>query len=273
MDSINIIAGNNVLRSTVPGRVSNRVFVGFCALLFAVGVAGTVGWSLSMSGMGRMSMNHIRSMSWTPMTGQTWIGLVASFLAMWILMMLAMMLPSLVPILWRFRRAADRRDRTHLGPITALAGCGYFLVWVVFGMAVFVSGVSVTEVTAHHPACSRVAQVASGFLILVVGAFQFTPLKLRHLACCRMSFSTDFECDARIAVRQGLILGLNCVLCSGGLMVVQAVVGLMDLREMAFVTAAITAERLLPRAEPVARAIGILVVVFGLLRILATGIV
>ena len=37
--------------------------------------------------------------------GWTWPGAAASFLGMWVVMMVAMMLPSLVPMLWRYRQA------------------------------------------------------------------------------------------------------------------------------------------------------------------------
>ena len=36
------------------------------------------------------------SMTWMRMPGQTWPGVAASFLGMWVVMMVAMMLPSLV---------------------------------------------------------------------------------------------------------------------------------------------------------------------------------
>ena len=50
-------------------------------------------------------------------------------------------------------------------------------------------------------------------------------------------------------------------------MAVLLVIGVMDLRAMAVVTAAITGERLAPAGERVARAIGALVVAAGLLLI------
>ena len=46
---------------------------------------------------------------------------------------------------------------------------------------------------------------------------------------------------------------------SAGLTAILFVIGVMDLRAMAVVTAAITAERLAPAAECVARAIGVVV--------------
>ena len=49
------------------------------------------------------------SMAWMRMPGQTWPGAASSFLGMWVVMMVAMMLPSLVPMLLRYRRAVGRQ--------------------------------------------------------------------------------------------------------------------------------------------------------------------
>ena len=76
------------------------------------------------------------------MPGQTWLGAGASFLAMWVVMMVAMMLPSLVPMLRRYRQAVGRTGETRLGWLTALVGAGYFFVWTVFGMAAYPLGVA-----------------------------------------------------------------------------------------------------------------------------------
>ena len=81
------------------------------------------------------------SMAWMRMPGQTWPGLAVAFLGMWIVMMVAMMLPSLVPMLWRYRQAVGRtaasakatasgaeaprrRGETRLGRLTALVAAG-----------------------------------------------------------------------------------------------------------------------------------------------------
>ena len=50
-------------------------------------------------------------------------------------------------------------------------------------------------------------------------------------------------------------------------MAILLVIGVMDLRVMAVVTAAITVERLAPSGERVARAIGVVVVAAGLFLI------
>jgi predicted metal-binding membrane protein len=50
-------------------------------------------------------------------------------------------------------------------------------------------------------------------------------------------------------------------------MVILLVIGVMDLRAMAFVTAVITAERLAPAGERVARVIGVVIIGAGLFLI------
>ena len=71
------------------------------------------------------------SMPWMPMPGQTWSGAAASFLAMWVPMMVAMMLPSLVPMLRRYRQAVGGTGGMRCVRLTALVGACYFFVWTV----------------------------------------------------------------------------------------------------------------------------------------------
>src|ERR1700684_2287202 len=97
--------------------VRSRVFLGVSALLFAACTTVTVVWCASMSALGGMPMpgDWTMSMAWMRMPGQTWLGAAASFLAMWVVMMVAMMLPSLVPMLWRYRQALGTAGATRLG--------------------------------------------------------------------------------------------------------------------------------------------------------------
>jgi len=94
----------------VSERASQRTFFGVSALLFAASAAVTIVWCASMSAMGEMPMPGCwtMAMAWMRMPGQTWPGAAASFLGMWAVMMVAMMLPSLVPMLWRYRQAVGR---------------------------------------------------------------------------------------------------------------------------------------------------------------------
>src|SRR3954447_20768825 len=86
-------------RQIVPSGPAERIFLAVSGLLFAGAVAGTIGISASMSGMGEMSMpgGWTMSMLWMPTPGQPWPSDAAAFVVMWLLMMVAMMGPRCCP--------------------------------------------------------------------------------------------------------------------------------------------------------------------------------
>jgi predicted metal-binding membrane protein len=221
-----------------------------------------------MGGM-RMPGGWTMSMAWMRMPGQTWPGAAAAFLGMWVVMMVAMMLPSLVPMLWRYRQAVGNTGETRPGPLTALVGVGYFFVWTVFGLAVFPLGVALATVEMRQPALAHAVPIAVGGVVLIAGVLQFTAWKARHLGCCRTEPGPGrtLPADAATAWRHGLRLGLHCSFCCAGLMAILLAIGVMDIRAMALVAAAVTAERLAPAGERVARAIGAVAVGAGLFLI------
>ena len=252
-------------------RASQQAFLGVSALLFAASAAGTIVWCASMSSMGEMPMpgGWTMTMAWMRMPGQTWPGAAASFLGMWVVMMVAMMLPSLVPMLSRYREAVGRPGEKRLNRLTALVGVGYFFVWTVFGMAAFPLGVALAAVEMQQSALARAVPIAVGVVVLMAGFLQLTAWKLRHLACCREipRRGRTLPADAGAAWRHGLRLGLHCSRCCVGLIVILLVIGVMDLRAMAVVAAAITVERLAPAGERVARGTGAVAVGAGLFLI------
>ena len=250
---------------------SERAFFGVSALLFAASAGVTIVACASHPAMGGMRMpgGWTMSMAWMRMQGQTWPGAAAAFLGSWVVMMVAMMLPSLVPMLWRYRQAVSGSGGTRLGPLTALVGVGYFCVWTMIGTAAFPLGVALAAIEMQLPALARAVPVAVGGVVLIAGAAQFTAWKARHLACCRAAPGCGRKVpgDAGTAWRHGLRLGLQCCACCAPLTAIILGIGVMDLRAMAVVAAAITLERLAPSGARVARATGAAAVGAGLLLI------
>jgi predicted metal-binding membrane protein len=100
----------------------------------------------------------------------------------------------------------------------------------------------------------------------MAGSLQLSAWKARQLACCREAPGPGrtLPADAGTAWRHGLRLGLHCTYCCVPLTAILLVIGVMDLRAMTVVTAAITVERLAPAGERVARASGAIVLGAGL---------
>jgi predicted metal-binding membrane protein len=213
--------------------------------------------AMPMSGCGTMPM------AWMPLCGQSGMAAAASFLGMWAAMMAAMMLPSLVPALWRYRRALGGTGRLPSALPTALVACGYFLVWTLLGAAVYPLGVAVMAAVTRWPALAGAVPLAIGLVVLFAGTLQLTGWKARHLACCR-----DLGCEEPLRREQGartpafgslclgLRLGLHCSQACAGLTAILLVTGMMNPTVMALVTGAVTLERLLPSGERFARWIG-----------------
>src|SRR5579864_1821919 len=163
----------------VARKTSERAFIGVAALLFAASSAVTIVWCGAMSAMRQMPMpgGWTMSMTWMRMPGQSWPLAGASFLGMWLVMMVAMMLPSLMPMLGRYRAALDATGHSRLGRLTLLAGGGYFCVWSAWGLAAYPIGVAMAAVEMRLPALARAVPVVAGLLALLAGMLQFTAWK------------------------------------------------------------------------------------------------
>jgi predicted metal-binding membrane protein len=150
-----------------------------------------------------------------------------------------------------------------------VVAAGYFAVWSALGAAIFPLGAALVVAQMRLPALARAVPVAAGVVVLLAGGMQFTALKARHLAFGRVAAGAVHALPAELgtAWRHGVCLGIHCGYCCAGLTACLLALGVMDLRVMAVVTAAITAERVAPAGARVARAIGVLGIVVGTLLI------
>lgn len=256
-------------RSAESEHRSRRIFLGAGLALFATSAAVTILRCTSLPAMEGMPMpdGGTMSMAWMRMPGQRWPAAAASFLGMWLPMMVAMMLPSVLPALWRYHQALLRADVPRPGRLPLLAGLAYLAVWMLIGLAVYPLGASLVAIGMRWPLPPRAVPLATGAIVLAAGMLQFTAWKARLLACCRAMPDHRMPASggATAALRHGLRLGLHCSGCCAGATAALLAIGAMDLRAMALVTAAITAERLAPAGMAVMRAIGVAAIVAGVI--------
>jgi predicted metal-binding membrane protein len=236
-------------------------------LLFAGSTAVTLAWCGSMSAMPGMEMpgGWSMSMAWMRMPGQSWWSAATVFMGMWTVMMVAMMLPALTPALLRYRQATGLRDGGRLRALTALTAFAYFGVWILSALAIFPLGIGLAELEMRLPSLARFVPLAAAIAVMLAGVLQLSAWKSRQLACCRPTMRPSFArpTAARTAWRHGWRLGLRCFKCCAPLTALLLVLGVMELRAMALVTAAITLERLAPQGQRAASIIGVLMVAGG----------
>ncbi len=251
--------------SHVKSQVPDRAFLGVAALAFLASAVTTIVWCGSMSGMSGMPMpgDWIMSMTWMRMPGQTWPDATLSFIAMWSVMMVAMMLPSLMPALMRYRRALVERGAPDPDRRTLTAGAAYFIAWSIAGAIIFPIGIALAQAEMQHASLARAVPVLTGTVLVLCGAFQFTAIKQRCLACCRAAPRCLSTAGEGSAWRDGVRLAMRCAACCANLMLILLVIGVMDLVAMTIVTVAITAERVAPSGKRAARINGVIAIVAG----------
>jgi predicted metal-binding membrane protein len=173
-------------------------------------------------------------------------------------MMLAMMLPSVAPVLWRYRQREARSGAAHAALICASAGAGYLSVWVTLGIALYPLGALVTRWLARTPAAARAVPLVVSAVLLMAGAVQFTRWKAARLTACGDAPSTTCASPLapRAGWRHGVRLGVDCCTSCANWMAILLVMGVMAPEVMVAITAAVTAERLAPGRVGVRRVTG-----------------
>jgi predicted metal-binding membrane protein len=183
-----------------------------------------VAWAVTVELTGGMMDADLGSLEW--------------YFGVWVTMTAAMMLPTTVP-------AAQLAQVSRAAP-TLLFAVGYLAVWAVFGLAAYGA--------FRHELDSPLA----GAVVVAAGIYELTPWKQRSLHRCRSQH------EPTSAFRSGLVHGLDCVGCSGGLMLALFAVGVMNLLGMAVVAAVIFAEKVLPHGPRLSRLVAIALIALGI---------
>ena len=195
-----------------------------------------------------VTVERMRGMDAGPGTD---LGGLGWYLGIWVTMTAAMMLPSAVPAAGHVARLARRN-------LTVLFVAGYLAVWTVYGLAAYGVYRFLSSLDTGWLAWDERGPWAAGAVIVAAGIYELTPLKRRSLRRCRSARHPESP------LRSGLAHGLDCVGCSGGLMAVLFVLGVMSLFWMALVAVAIFAEKVLPHGARLAVPLAVVLVALGI---------
>ena len=191
---------------------------------------------------------------------------VSSYLAlsavMWVLMMLAMMIPAVLPVVLLF----GQRAGGGAGQMLAFAS-GYLGVWSLYGIGLALLQWGLHQALLLHTMALRTDRTLAAGLLLVAGAYQFTPFKQACLRHCQspLAFLLNHWRDGRYgALQMGAVHGRYCLGCCWLVMLLMFAGGVMSVGAMVVLAVFILLERLLP-AGPLATAVpGALMLATGL---------
>ncbi|WP_255428099.1 DUF2182 domain-containing protein [Ramlibacter cellulosilyticus] len=191
---------------------------------------------------------------------------VAAIFAMWSVMMAAMMLPSALPMLLAFARMEEQPGQA--GRARAFEAA-YLAVWV--GFSALATGLQwvLQWMDWVDPMIVSTSKELNAGLLLIAGAYQFSPLKRVCLARCRTPAAFlvgEWRPHVRGAWVMGLRHGAMCVGCCWALMALLFVGGVMNIAWVAALAVAVAVEKMVPGGERVAMVLGLALIAGGLSR-------
>ena len=191
---------------------------------------------------------------------------------MWALMMAAMMLPSALPMILTFVNLSLRSGEPARGHSFVTA---YLLVWFIFSAGATAAQWALQAMGWVNPMIVSTSTVLTALLLLIAGVYQFSRLKHVCLSRCRTPLGFllgEWRAGVRGAFVMGLRHGLFCVGCCWALMALLFVGGVMNLAWIAALSIAVAIEKLAPRGERLAAALGLGLIAAGLVKLLALAI-
>jgi len=182
----------------------------------------------------------------------------ALLFAMWAVMMIGMMLPSAAPVVFIYA-SADRSNVESEGvPARAFAfAAGYLAVWMIFSLIATALQLGLTKASLLSPMMELRSRWFGGGLLLIAGAYQFTPWKRKCLACCRAPV------DHTGGFQTGMRNGVSCLGCCWALMLLLFVGGVMNLWWLSALTIFVVLEKLTRDWCQCTRLSGVLFLVAG----------
>ena len=246
----------NGLRDAIRAQASSGLIVWVPALL---------GWLLLYWGATHMGSPAAQlTMPMSDWSAANWLAV----LVMWVVMMAAMMLPAAMPMVSVFGTLNKRRGDASR---TLAFVAGYLALWAAFGMAATAAQWALQTSGLLSPMIVSMSPVLSGALLVIAGAFQFTPLKHACLRACRSPLGfllTDWRDGLWGAARMGAKHGLYCLGCCWALMALLFVGGAMNLLWIAALTLLVAMEKLAPKGDLLAKALGALMIGAGAARLI-----
>jgi predicted metal-binding membrane protein len=211
---------------------------------------------------------------------------VSLFTASWTAGMAAMMFPAITPMVLLYNTFVTNKDNRGASVTiqqesrpkspsirsfrVMLFIASYLLVWALTGIALLLGWSVLMNNTIMTSGSSQLLPSIYGALLIMAGAYQFTPLKKMCIGYCEspMSFFMRRWKDGTFgAVRMGLWHGLYCLGCCWAYFLLMVALGWMNLLWMGLFAGIIFGEKMWSKGIWVARVAGVALAIVGVLVI------
>ena len=186
--------------------------------------------------------------------------------AMWSVMMTAMMLPSAAPLILLYGAAVRRSQPQTARRHTYALAAGYLAAWGAFSLAATALQRALASLLLLTPMREAGSDRVTATLLLVAGAYQWTPLKHACLRACQSPLAFlmgRWRNGGAGAFRVGLEHGSYCIGCCWALMLLLFAGGVMNLVVIAGLTAWVAVEKLAPFSRRGAQLSGAVMIAVG----------
>ena len=237
-----------------PAFAAARARLGLVALL--LGLAALAWWS---------TIDRMNGMDAGPGTS---LGTFGWFIGVWTVMMAAMMFPSAAPTVALYARMT--KARAPMAPLVFTAA--YLLVWAVAGVIAYGIFAAGRGLVGDMLAWDRAGRWAAGGILLAAAVYELTPLKDVCLGKCRSPLGFllgSWRGGLAGAGQMGARHAAWCLGCCWALMTSLFALGVMSIGWMAFVSALIAAEKVLPWGRATTYATAGILLVLGVLLVVA----
>jgi len=249
----------------LPIKPRRQASSGARAVWLVAGAVTLIAWVYLVAMAWGMENMHL-SADWQLMPRMAGWGAVDLLLvfAMWLIMMAGMMLPSTLPVLLMLRRIDGAGEDGHCTWCRSAGfGLGYLAVWAVFSLVATLVQWGLLEVRLVSPMMESSSVYLSATLLILAGAYQFSPLKNACLQHCRSPLGFLLNRNTDSGFRLGLQHGAYCAGCCWLLMALLFVLGVMNLLWIVALTLLVVAEKLLPRSRWLPQLTGVVLIGWG----------
>ena len=202
---------------------------------------------------------------------------VLLFTASWTAGMAAMMFPAIVPMVLLYNRLITNKPSqsstvitegkfSHTFKMIVFLGM-YLIIWALTGIALLL-GWSVPMNSVVKLLENNQVGVIFGTIMIISGIYQFTPLKNKCIGYCESPlsfFMRRWKNGKAGAIKMGVYHGLYCLGCCWPYFLIMIALGWMNLAWMGLFAVIIFGEKIWSKGIWIARAVGIALIILGIL--------